>query len=272
MRDQSRASAKLSLDGPPPRTVFARAASQRTTEGCVLVLHDITELQQLERVRQTFVANVSHELRTPLSVIRANTEALLDGALDDPDAAREFLSATGRHADRLTRLVTDLLDLSRIEAGQLGLQPRAFSVLPLVEQVLSSMAAVAAERQISLEARVPQLVDVIADVSALEQVLLNLVDNAIKYGRAGGSVWVTAVQLDGTAQIQVKDDGPGIDPAHHERLFERFYRVDVGRSRDVGGTGLGLAIVKHLVTGMGGTISVRSREPEGTVFSVQLPA
>jgi len=265
------AEAQLCLPGPPERTLLARATRRRGLGEVVLVLHDITEIQRLEQVRQTFASNVSHELRTPLSVIRANTEALIDGALDDPEAAEAFLAATLRHAERLGRLVSDLLDLSRIEAGQLALEPRTLPLAPVVQRVLEMVEGLAEERHIRLHCRVPQVMDVLADFAALEQVLLNLVDNAVKYGQEGGEVWVSAEPVQGGVRIMVKDDGPGIDPEHHHRLFERFYRVDPGRSRVVGGTGLGLAIVKHLVTDMGGQIGVRARVPQGTVFWVELP-
>jgi two-component system phosphate regulon sensor histidine kinase PhoR len=271
LKDEQSATSQLEMVGPPARTLLARAAKQRSSGGVVLVLHDVTELQRLDQVRQTFVANVSHELRTPLSVIRANTEALLGGALEDAKASREFLGATQRHAERLSLLISDLLDLSRIEAGQLDLQVCTFPLQPVVQRVLEAAGPLAEGRGIELHCRVPHLTDVRADVSALEQVVLNLVENAVKYGREEGAVWVSAEPVDGGVRILVKDDGPGIDACHHDRLFERFYRVDVGRSREVGGTGLGLAIVKHLVTGMGGHIGIRPREPEGTVFWVQLP-
>ena len=148
---------------------------------------------------------------------------------------------------------------------------RKFLLLPVVQRALEVVGQSAERRGVSLELRVPQSMEVRADVSALEQVLVNLVDNAVKYGHEGGTLWVAAEPVDGGVRVLVKDDGPGIDPAHFDRLFERFYRVDVGRSRQVGGTGLGLAIVKHLVTEMGGQVGVRERELGGTVFYVQLP-
>jgi two-component system phosphate regulon sensor histidine kinase PhoR len=271
LRAKGHASAELLVPGPPARTLLARAARQSNSE-VVMVLHDTTEVQRLEQIRQSFVANVSHELRTPLSVIQANTEALLDGAMHDKAARSEFLSATLRHTERLSQLVSDLLDLSAIEAGGLQLQSRRFALLPVVQRAIEVNTPQAESRKIQLHCRVAHLTELTADVSALEQVLVNLVDNAVKYGRPEGQVWVSAEPVDDGVRILVKDDGPGIDGEHHDRLFERFYRVDVGRSREVGGTGLGLAIVKHRVTDMGGQIGVRAREGGGIVFWVWLPA
>jgi two-component system phosphate regulon sensor histidine kinase PhoR len=263
--------AELVLPGPPEHTVLARATAQGTSGGLVLVLQDITEVKRLEQVRQTFVANVSHELRTPLSVIQANAETLLDGALDDREVAETFLSAMLRHSERLGSLVSDLLDLSRIEAGQQEFDLRPVPLRAVLRRIMVTTAPRAQGRGIEVHCRVPDTNSVVADVSALEQVLLNLVDNAVKYGRDGGNVWVSSSSADGGLKIEISDDGPGIDPVHHSHLFERFYRVDVGRPRAVGGTGLGLAIVKHLVTGMGGDVGVDVRLGGGTVFWVELP-
>jgi len=265
------AEAELVLPGRPARTVLARATPQGVGGGLVLVLQDITDLKRLEQVRQTFVANVSHELRTPLSVIQANTETLLDGALEDPEAAQSFLCAMLRHSERLGSLVSGLLDLSRIEAGQQEFDLRAVPLRSVVRRTMDATAPRAEGRGIELHCRVPDACMVRADVSALEQVLQNLVENAVKYGHEGGNVWVTSTIEGGHVRVRVADDGPGIDPAHHSHLFERFYRVDVGRSREVGGTGLGLAIVKHLVTGMGGRGGVSARPDGGSVFWVSLP-
>jgi two-component system phosphate regulon sensor histidine kinase PhoR len=262
---------ELVLPGPPEHVVLARATTLQSGGGLVLVLQDITDLKRLANVRQTFVANVSHELRTPLSVIQANTETLLDGALDDREMAQTFLSAMLRHSERLGSLVSDLLDLSRIEAGQQEFDLRVVPLRIVVRRTMDVIAPGAQSRDIEVHCRVPDTISVFADVSALEQVLLNLIDNAVKYGREGGNVWVSGSRTSAGVQIKISDDGAGIEPSHHPHLFERFYRVDVGRSRAVGGTGLGLAIVKHLVTGMGGRVNVGPRPNGGTEFRVDLP-
>jgi two-component system phosphate regulon sensor histidine kinase PhoR len=236
----------------------------------LLVLRDVTDAKRAEATRRDFVANASHELRTPISAIRAAAETLQGGALSDPASAASFVDIIVRHAERLSRLTQDLLDLSRIESRQWKLEPVAVEVRPLVQQVLELVARAAGEKGLELSQVVPEGAVVRADPRALEQVLVNLVDNAVKYTGAGrvavevardGADWVVAVQ----------DTGPGIERHHLPRIFERFYRIDAGRSRDQGGTGLGLAIVKHLVQGMGGEVGVES-DAGGSRFWVRLRA
>lgn len=247
------------------RRVEARA-TQQSDGGTVLVMLDVTEIRRLERVRRDFIANVSHELRTPISVIRANTETLLAGGLEDPVRGRQFVEAVLRHAERLGRLVSDLLDISRIEAGRYSLKRVSINVADAVDHVLDSVEMAARQRNIDLAVDIDPDVSVDADRKALEHVLINLVSNAIKYTPEGGHVEVTAVETENEVRIEVLDDGPGIDPKHRERIFERFYRVDPGRSRDMGGTGLGLSIVKHWVEAMDGMVGVESRRPQGSIF------
>lgn len=262
-------SAEFDLPGAPPRRVQARATLQ-SDGGVVIVVHDVTEIRRLERVRRDFVANVSHELRTPISVIRANTETLLGGALEDPLRGRQFVEALFRHADRLGRLIADLLDISRIEAGRYRLQCEPTCVLQAVEHVLDTLQVEADSKKIELTLDVEPDVHVTADAKALEHIVINLVGNAVKYTQEGGHVEVVARVEGETVRLEVRDDGPGIDPSHRERVFERFYRVDPGRSRAMGGTGLGLAIVKHLVEAMEGEVGVEPRSPHGSVFWFRL--
>ncbi|MBV1860908.1 MAG: cell wall metabolism sensor histidine kinase WalK [Nannocystaceae bacterium] len=248
-------------------------ATRHDDEGVVIVAQDITEVRHLERVRRDFVANVSHELRTPISVIRANAETLLDGALDDPKVARMFVEATHRHSDRLGRIVTDLLDISRIEAGRYSLSPTNLNVGDVVDQVLDLVESKATEKGIELSVTIEPELDMYADRKAMEHILINLVSNAFKYTPENGKVEVTAhAPTPNRVRIEVLDDGPGIDPAHRERIFERFFRVDSGRSRDMGGTGLGLSIVKNLVEAQRGEVGVDPRSPTGSIFWFTLPA
>jgi two-component system, OmpR family, phosphate regulon sensor histidine kinase PhoR len=265
------AHAEFVWPGPPRRTLLATAAPQRARGTAVLVLRDVSELRKLETMRRDFVANVSHELRTPVSIISANVETLVGGALRDPLRAEEFLGAVQRNAERLSRLVNELLDLSRIEAGSIELDLKPITAEAAVGAVLDLLETRAHDRGLTLELAVEDDVAFVGDGRSLEQVLVNLVDNAIKYTPRGGSVGIDIKRDRGDALIEVWDSGPGVPAAHRARLFERFYRVDPGRSRDMGGTGLGLSIVKHLVEAMRGSVGMRPRAPNGSVFWVRLP-
>ena len=245
----------------------------------ILVFHDITELKKLEATRRDFVANVSHELRTPLTAIRGYAETLQSGALSDPDLARKFVGVIERHSERLTRLTNDLLTLSDLELGRTELQPIATSLMPVVEAALEALKNRAADGNVQLRADVtPDLPLVHADPDRIEQVLVNLVDNAVKYTPAGGTVTVSAraaLKPEGengsTVEICVRDTGIGSPARDLPRLTERFYRVDKARSRELGGTGLGLAIVKHIVQAHGGTLLIESEFGHGTCVHVHLP-
>ena len=258
------------IDLPGQRQVLGRATRQ-ADGGIVVVLDDVTEVRRLERVRKDFVANVSHELRTPISVIKANAETLLEGALDDPPAARRFVEGLYRHADRLGRLVSDLLDISQLESGRRELADEPILVAEVAEEVVESLLGEAEAKGVTITVSVPDDLEVRADPKALEQVFFNLVDNAIKYSPTGSRVEVAALLQPDAVRIEVRDDGPGIDPKHRVRIFERFYRVDPGRSREMGGTGLGLSIVKHLVDSLGGELGVEPRRPRGSIFWFRLP-
>jgi two-component system phosphate regulon sensor histidine kinase PhoR len=264
-------SVELHIKGPPKRQFLVRATPLTSPGSSVMVLHDITELRRLERVRRDFVANVSHELRTPVSIIRANAETLLDGALEEPELARDFLSALLRHAERLSNLVSDLLDISRIEANEYHLEREEIGLSLIIHRAHEAVEAILHNRQQTTSLQLEDDLMVLADVRSLEQVLLNMLDNAIKYTPAGGHITITSHVVDGFARIKVQDTGPGIKAKHRSRIFERFYRVDKGRSRDMGGTGLGLAIVKHLTETMGGQVGVEPAEPHGSIFWFTIP-
>ncbi|MCK6511488.1 cell wall metabolism sensor histidine kinase WalK [Myxococcota bacterium] len=264
--------AEFDLPEPQALRVQARATPLAATGGSVVLLHDITELRRLETIRRDFVANVSHELRTPLSIIRANAETLLDGALEEPEIAREFVGALLNHAERLSLLVNDLLELSRIEANRYPLRSQALSLAPLIRRSIESIQSAAEKKRLMLREELAEGLEAQADKQALEQILLNLIDNAVKYTPTGGKIILRTYAKEEDAMIEVEDDGPGIDAEHRHRIFERFYRIDPGRSRQQGGTGLGLAIVRNLVEVLGGRVGVRPASPHGSIFWVRLPA
>jgi len=255
-----------------PRRLLARVARMPgEARQLVAVFVDVTEVRRLESMRRDFVANVSHELRTPVTAIRSAAETLVDGAASDPAASAAFIGIIDRNAQRLQQLVEDLLDLSRIEARGFRLSVEAIDLKPLFSQVMGLFRERATEKNVALEERLlGQLPKVLADRRALEHVLTNLIDNAIKYGGSGTQVWLAVTVASDSVTVEVGDNGPGIDERHLPRVFERFYRVDAGRSREVGGTGLGLSIVKHLVEAMDGTVLVESKLDHGTTFSFTL--
>ncbi|MEI7533450.1 MAG: ATP-binding protein [Verrucomicrobiae bacterium] len=241
-------------------------------DGTILVFRDLTRLKQLERTREEFVANVSHELRTPLSLIKGYVETLLDGARDNPEVAERFLKIIERNANRLDLLIQDLLTISALESEQIKLNFQSVNLHALAEKVLTDLNAKAENKNVQLVNELPELTTN-GDVNRLDQVLANLVDNAIKYGGANGSVRVGGKELpDGKLEIFVRDDGPGIPPEALDRVFERFYRVDKARSRDQGGTGLGLSIVKHIVQAHGGEVRCESELGQGATFFFTVPA
>jgi len=271
---QARQAGELELELPPggPRRLLATVTPQPSSVGgCVIVLRDVTELRRLESVRRDFVANVSHEIRTPLTVIQANTETLLTGVVEDPRDAAQFLQAVMRNSERLGRLVSDLLDISRIESGKYSLEPEDVALGSLAQRVVEAFEQESRDRDISLTVSIEDETTVWGDTKALEQVLTNLVQNAVRYSDDGGHVELAAEIQGDAVRIEVRDDGPGIAAEHRSRVFERFYRVDSGRSRRTGGTGLGLSIVKHLVDAMGGEVGVEPRTPRGSIFWLTVP-
>jgi two-component system phosphate regulon sensor histidine kinase PhoR len=234
--------------------------------------HETTKIERLERVRQEFLSNISHELRTPLTSIIAFVETLEDGGIDDRENNRRFLSVIRRNAERMHDLISDILELSLIESGNVSVEIRDVQLRSLVDEVFTSLSSRSAGRGITLVNEVESGSLVAADAVRLEQMLTNLVDNAIKFNRAEGSVTVGLQRLNGSDVVTVADNGEGILPEHLERIFERFYRADRSRTRDVGGTGLGLAIVKHLAKLHGGEVSVNSELTRGSTFRIHLPA
>ena len=240
--------------------------------GAMAVFHDITRLKELERVRQDFVANVSHELRTPLTTIKGYAETLLEGALKE-DVAFQFVQVIKRHTDRLTKIVDDLLMLSKIESKEFRLKREVISLRDLIDDVIDFVKGAAGKKNISISRNeiLPSLV-LEADRNYLEQVLTNLLDNAIKYTPEGGRIAISAIEKESKEiRFSIEDNGIGIPREDIPRIFERFYRVDKGRSQDLGGTGLGLSIVKHLVQAHGGRVWVESRLGEGSTFYFTLP-
>jgi two-component system, OmpR family, phosphate regulon sensor histidine kinase PhoR len=265
---------ELVVSGLKPRRLAVRANPMRApVGGLLLVFFDVTEIRRLETVRRDFVANVSHELRTPIASICSATETLLGGALGDPPAATRFVQMIDRNSERLRHLVEDLLDLSRIESQDYKLEREAIEVGAMVERSLSLLQQKAQRGRVRTDNEIPSnLPFVRADQRALEQVLTNLIDNGIKYCPPGSRVVVKArADGDSLLRLTVEDSGPGIPERDLPRIFERFYRVDPGRSRDMGGTGLGLSIVKHLVEAMGGEVGVESRVGVGSSFWFTLP-
>ena len=260
----------LAEDGPidleGARVEVSRIA---TPNGTLIRLQDVTELRRLESVRQDFVSNVSHELRTPVSVIQTNIEALQDGAIEDPKLASSFLAAIERNAERLGALIVDLLSLADLDAGE-RLELTAVDAGRVAWRVREQLTRVAEKRQQRVQLDIEPGTLVLAEEGALEQVLTNLVENAIKYSPEGGDVAVRFRREVGRGVIEVHDAGPGVPVEHRDRVFERFYRVDKGRSRRMGGTGLGLSIVRHLAESMNGRAGVGDSDLGGARFWIEL--
>jgi two-component system phosphate regulon sensor histidine kinase PhoR len=241
-------------------------------EGAILVFHDITELRRLERIRQDFVANVSHELRTPISSIKGYAETLLEGALEDKDNAKEFISIIYHDSNRLSQLINDLLDLSKIESGKMKMNFVPLDAVSVIRRAITVIENQAKAKSILFKVNLaPELPKIKADETRFSQVMINLLDNAIKYTPENGSVTVTAKVVNNSLQVDIEDTGIGISEKDLPRIFERFYRVDKARSRELGGTGLGLSIVKHIVQAHGGQVWVKSELGLGSTFSFTIP-
>lgn len=278
LNERQRVESEVTVGTVRPRTFAVTAAPVRGGEasgepiGAVLVLHDISELRRLERVRQDFVANVSHEFKTPLTAIRGFAETLLGGALDDADHRKRFVEIIQEHAERLTRLTDDLLRLSKIEAGQMELETNAVNPGDLVEQCVETARFSSQRKHLTINVECPHSLPAIrGDAGRLRDVLQNLLDNAVQYTQEGGHITLSAAAENGKLIFTVADDGIGIPQAEQERIFERFYRVDEGRSREVGGTGLGLSIARHIVEAHGGRIWVESTVGHGSRFHFSAP-
>jgi two-component system phosphate regulon sensor histidine kinase PhoR len=278
LAERQRVESEVTVGTLRPRSFAVTAAPVRGGEasgepiGAVLVLHDISELRRLERVRQDFVANVSHEFKTPLTAIRGFAETLLGGALDDADHRKRFVEIIQEHAERLTRLTDDLLRLSKIEAGQMELQLHAVNPGDLVALCVETARFSSQRKQLTIDVNCPESLPAVrGDAGRLRDVLQNLLDNAVQYTPPEGHITVSAEAENGEMIFTVADDGIGIPHADQERIFERFYRVDEGRSREVGGTGLGLSIARHIVEAHGGRIWVESTVGQGSRFYFSAP-
>lgn len=267
---------EIVLRGDDERFLQGTATALRNAAGrdlgMLVVLNDITRLRRLENIRRDFVANVSHELKTPITSIKGFVETLRDGALDDRPQAERFLEIVARHADRLHAIIEDLLSLSRLEqSNRVAEIPRPeVQVSAIVKAALLDCSAKAAARQVTVVPSCSPGLRVKANAALLEQAIVNLLDNAISYSNASGTVWLTARQANGEVRIDVRDEGIGIAPQHVARIFERFYRTDKARDRASGGTGLGLAIVKHIAQIHDGQVSVTSEVGKGSTFSLHL--
>jgi two-component system, OmpR family, phosphate regulon sensor histidine kinase PhoR len=279
LKGVERSGVKVQTHGPERqvfdlRVVPIGGGNGNGAEGALGVFFDITRMERLELVRQEFLSNVSHELRTPLTAIIAFVETLETGAMEDPESSKRFLSIIRKNASRMHGLIDDILELTAIEGGNVTLRSSSVDLHTLVNDVCAAFTAKAAAHGVSLVSKVEPGATVYADGRRLEQMLTNLIDNGIKFTRDGGQVTIrfeAGEPETGRDRILVEDNGDGIPAQHLERLFERFYRVDRARSRDMGGTGLGLAIVKHLALLHGGEVTVNSELGKGTIFTIHLP-
>ena len=273
LKENAFSDVKLEVIGTERRKYDVRIAPFEINQkiGAIGIFYDITQIELLEKVRQEFFSNISHELRTPLTSILAFVETLEDGAIEDEENNLRFLNVIRRNAERMHRLIDDILELSSIESGKIIIEPKKSNLSLLVDEVFINLSNKAAERQIKLSNKIGKESFILADTVRLEQMLTNLIDNAIKFNSENGKVIVSHEQNETSDIISVTDTGEGISNEHLNRIFERFYRTDRARSREIGGTGLGLAIVKHLARLHGGEISVTSTLGTGSTFFIELP-
>ncbi len=275
LQRRERAVREITLFQPQERQVRVHAVPCESADdrgpAVVLVIQDMTESNRYEQLRKEFVANVSHELKSPLTSIKSLTETLLDGALEDPPAGRRFVQMIESDVERLSRLIDDLLALSQIESQATPLRLAPVEMRRLVDSVVASLAPATERQRLRVDIAISEHLTIQADPDRLRQGLINLIENAIKYNTAGGAIRINARIEQDAARIIVADTGIGIPIEDQPRIFERFYRVDKARSRELGGTGLGLSIVKHVVEAHGGQVSVESRPNEGATFTVILP-
>lgn len=277
MDGDQRVEAEITLNGKGDLRLVVRATALHNTEGkrfgALLVMQDVTHVRQLEQIRQDFVANVSHELKTPITSIKGFVETLLDGAADHPETRERFLQVIARQTDHLDAIISDLLLLSSVEylQNQKQIPLEVTPIRPLLESAVANCQLRAGDKQMRISLQCDPSLSARVSPHLLEQAVTNLVDNAIKYSPANESIEVGAHREQQALCIYVRDHGPGIESIHRARLFERFYRIDKGRSREMGGTGLGLAITKHIANAHGGRISVDSTVGAGSTFQLHLP-
>jgi len=267
-------SKEVTLIMPVPRVVQVNVSpifEQDKVTGSVIVIHDITEIRRLETMRRDFVANVSHELKTPLTSIKGFVETLLEGAMEDKENRVNFLKIINNHVDRLNNLINDLLELSYIESREIELLKNRFDLSSLVNEVVMGFKSQAKKKGVEIKSDLAAGLEILADNSKIEQVLVNLINNAIKYNKENGFVRIYSEQLADKLRVVVEDSGSGIPVKDIPRIFERFYRVDKARSRELGGTGLGLSIVKHIIELHSGSVGVESTEGLGSKFWFTLP-
>ena len=276
-RKKKSATQEISVLYPKERSYLVSVRVSPRYREIIVVIFDITEFKNLERIKADFVANVSHELRTPLTSIKGYIETLLDKSYDTDEEKKEFLEIIEENTDRLIAIASDLLVLSELEGGETDTQDsrKGYEEIDIRETILRSVGSLDSlfsKNRVSLSLEIQDGMPAYrANRFLIERMIINLVENSAKYTPANGSVSVRASAQNGSLRIEVEDNGIGIPPEHHERIFERFYRVDKNRSREIGGTGLGLSIVKHIVIQHGGTIALRSSEGEGSTFTVELP-
>ena len=264
---------EIELNDKSTRWVLANINQSKNTKEHILVVHDITQLRSLDSMRRDFISNLSHELRTPVSVIRANSETLIDSALDDKKQAKVFAKAILRNAERLTDMVSSLLDLSRIEYGELKLNFQEINLNSYFENYIQSIASLAKKKDINILCKLQHKGSVNADAQAIERIMNNLIDNAIKYSDEGSDITIlTSNEDDNYIKVMVEDNGEGISAEDKDHIFSRFYRTASARATENQGSGLGLAIVKHLVNSLNGEVGIESKPQQGSVFWFTLPS
>ena len=264
---------EIELNDKSTRWVLANINQSKNTKEYIVVVHDITQLRSLDSMRRDFISNLSHELRTPVSVIRANSETLIDSALDDKKQAKVFAKAILHNAERLTDMVSSLLDLSRIEYGELKLNFQEINLNLFIENYTQSIASLAKKKDINILCKLQHKGSVNADVQAIERIMNNLIDNAIKYSNKGSDITIlTSNEDDNYIKIMVEDNAEGISKEDKDHIFSRFYRTASARATENQGSGLGLAIVKHLVNNLNGEVGIESKPQKGSVFWFTLPS
>ena len=262
---------EVELDDKSTKWVLGSMNQSKTTKEFILVVHDITQLRQLNSMRRDFISNLSHELRTPVSVIRANSETLLDGALENKKDAKSFAKAILHNSERLSSMVSDLIDLSRIEYGDLKLNIQKIDLDHFINEFISSMKSLTKKKDIEIIYEPSKNNWIKADLQALERIMNNLIDNAFKYSEKGSSITISTEQSANQLKVMIADTGSGVSDEDKVYIFDRFYRTASARASDNKGSGLGLAIVKNLANSLDGEVGIESRKPNGSIFWFTLP-